>query len=283
MHYALPVAVFLLMAALGLSLKPTEVAANWKRMEWSGWVKLALATFIVPPALALLLARLFHLTSTETAGLFMLGAVPGAPLITRNVRRKGFDPQIAASYQIWAALLVPVFIPFVVASAGKLYERDIWISPALLLKEVMLKQCIPLALGMTIAWLAPKRAERMQPRLNMLGNILFFGLLAFVLYKIGPALKLITPLVPAGTFLLAVGAIAAIRLLRFTNPEVRETFALCNVNRNAGLALLLTVRFIHTQGSPLPTIACYALMAPFVMLLYARYSRRTEKQHAMAA
>lgn len=283
MHYALPVAVFLLMASLGLSLRPTEVAANWKRMDWSGWVNLILATFIVPPALALLLAALFHLSPAETAGLFMVGAVPGAPLITRNVRRKGFDPQIAASYQIWAALMVPVFIPFIVAAAGRLYERDIWISPALLLKEVMLRQCIPLAFGMAIAWLAPKRAGRMQPRVNMLGNVLFFGLLALVLYKLGPALKLITPLLPLSAILLALGTIAAIRLLRFANPQLRETFALCNVNRNAGLALLLAVQFIHTQGSALPTIGCYALMSPLVMLLYARYSRRTEKQHAMAA
>lgn len=283
MHYVLPIAVFLLMASLGLSLHVMEVEANWKRLEWSAWVNLILATFIIPPALALLLATLFHFSPAETAALFMVGAVPGAPLITRNVRRKGFDPQIAAGYQIWAALMVPLLVPFIVAGAGRLYERNIWIPPALLLKKILLQQFVPLALGMAIAWLAPKQAERMQPRVNMLGNILFFGLLVLVLYKLGPALKLITPLVPVGTFLLAVGAIAAVRLLRFRNPQVREIFALCNVNRNAGLALLLTTQFIHTQGSPLPTIGCYALMAPLIMLLYARYSHTAEKQRAMAA
>lgn len=283
MQYVLPIAVFLLMASLGLSLHVTEVGANWKRLEWSAWLNLVLATFIIPPALALFLATLFHFSPAETAGLFMAGAVPGAPLITRNVRRKGFDPQIAASYQIWAALMVPVLIPFIVEAAGRLYERNIWIPPALLLKQILLKQFLPLALGMAIAWFAPKQAERMQPRINVLGNVLFFGLLAFVLYKIGPALKMITPLVPVGTFLLAVGAIAAVRLLRFRDPQVRETFALCNVNRNAGLALLLTMQFIRTPGSPLPAIVCYALTAPVIMLLYARMSRTSEKQRAMAA
>lgn len=283
MHHILPIAVFLLMVSLGLSLHATEVGANWKRLEWSAWGNLILATFIIPPALALLLATLFHFSPAETAGLFMVGAVPGAPLITRNVRRKGFDPQIAAGYQIWAALIVPVLVPFIVAGAGRLYERNIWIPPALLLKQILLQQFVPLSLGMAIAWFAPKQAERMQPRLNVLGNLLFFGLLAFVLYKLGPALKMITPLVPVGTFLLAVGAVAAVRLLRFRNPEVREIFALCNVNRNAGFALLLTTQFIRTEGTPLPTIGCYALMAPFIMLLYARYSHTAEKQRAMAA
>ena len=283
MRYALPIAVFLLMASLGLSLRPGEVAANWKRLQWPAWVSLVVATFILPPALALLLATLLHLSPAETAGLFMVGAIPGAPLITRNVRRKGFNPQIAASYQIWAALMVPVLIPFIVAATGRLYHRDIWIAPGVLIRQIVLKQLVPLALGMVIAWFAPRKAERWQPAVNILGNLLFFGLLAFVFYRIGPALKLITPLVPLGAFLLAVGAVASIRLLRFPNPQVRETFALCNVNRNAGLALLLTLQFIRTQGSPLPVIACYALLAPLIMLLYARYSQRTEKRHTVSA
>ncbi len=284
MHYVLAAAVFLLMASLGLSLSVTEVGANWKRLEWSGWVNLVLATFIIPPVLALLLSTMFHFSPAETAGLFMVGAVPGAPLITRNVRSKGFDAQVAASYQIWAALMVPISIPFIVAAAGRLYGRDIWISPDLLVKQILLKQFLPLAFGMAIAWFAPRKAERWQRPVNVLGNVLFLGLLVFVLYKIGPALTLVTPLVPVGTFLLGVGAIAAMRLLRFRNPQVRETFALCNVNRNAGLALLLTTQFIPTQGSPVPTIGCYALIAPLIMLLYARYSRqRAEKQRAMAA
>ena len=151
MQYVLPAAVFLLMASLGLSLSVTEVGTNWKRLEWSGWVNLVLATFIIPPVLALLLSTMFHFSPAETAGLFMVGAVPGAPLITRNVRREGFDSQVAASYQIWAALMVPVAIPLIVAAAGRLYGRDIWITPVMLFKQILLKQFIPLAIGMAIA------------------------------------------------------------------------------------------------------------------------------------
>jgi len=63
---------------------------------------LLLATFIVPPAVALLLARILPLNLSETAGLFMVAAAPGAPLLTRNLARRGFDMHLAASYQVWA-------------------------------------------------------------------------------------------------------------------------------------------------------------------------------------
>ena len=163
MQYLLPAVVFLLMVSVGMSLKLTEVVAQWRRLEWATWLRLLLATFVIPPALALLTANLFRLTLGETAGLFLVGVAPGAPLLTRNVARQGFDVHMAASYQLWAALMVPIMIPLVVAAGGKLYGRDIWIPPVMLLKQIVSKQLLPLALGMVVAWLAPKASLRLQP------------------------------------------------------------------------------------------------------------------------
>ena len=110
--------------------------------------------------------------------------------------KRGFDLHIAASYQLWAALMVPVMIPLVVEAGGKLYGRDIWIPPVVLLKQIGLKQILPLAVGMARAWLAPKLAERLYPLLSSLGNVVLGVMIAAVLFKLGPALKQVTPLVP---------------------------------------------------------------------------------------
>jgi len=272
MQYLLPGAVFLLMISVGLGLKLTEVVANWRRMEWSRWLSLTAATFIIPPALALVLANLFRLTLAETAGLFLVGVAPGAPLLTRNLARKGFDMHMAASYQVWAALMVPLMIPMLVAAGGKLYGRDIWVSPGVLLKQIVLKQFLPLACGMMIAWIAPRTSQRIQVSANVVGNVLFAALLAMVLFKMGPALKGITPLVPVAALLLAAGSMAAILMLPSSNQQVKTTFAICNANRHVGLALLLSGQYQGSR-SALPTIACYALLAPLIMFVYARYSR----------
>ncbi|HET6206671.1 MAG TPA: hypothetical protein VFD98_07670 [Terracidiphilus sp.] len=273
MKYLIPGVVGMLMVSVGMSLSLTELAATLRRLTWLAWVRMLLATFILPAALSLVLARLFHLTKPELAGIFLVGVAPGAPLLTRNLAKKGFDMHMAASYQVWAALMIPIMIPIVVATAAKLYNRDIWISPLELVVQVAEKQLLPLALGMLIARAAPAGSQRWQPTLNTLGNIFLTVVLGLALFKLGSALKAITPLLPVVCLLLALGCIAAVWLMRLTDPIVVETFAISNANRHVGLAVLLSGEYIHSQQA-VPPIACYALLAPLVMIVYARLYRR---------
>jgi predicted Na+-dependent transporter len=180
---------------------------------------------------------------------------------------------LAASYQVWAALMIPVMIPIVVFSAGKLYNRDIWISPATLLGQIVIKQFVPLALGMAIAKVAPRLSKRFQPTINTLGNIILTVVLGLALFKLGPALKEITPMLPVVSLLLALGCMRAVWLIRLSDPIVRKTFAISNANRHVGLALLLSGQYLHATRA-LPAIACYALVAPLVMIAYVWWYRR---------
>jgi predicted Na+-dependent transporter len=84
MNLLLPAAVFMLMVSVGMSLSPRHL-----------------------------------LDAAATAGLFLIAVAPGAPLMTRGVAKKGFDIQIAASYQVWGALLTPLMVPLLIGcSAG---------------------------------------------------------------------------------------------------------------------------------------------------------------------
>ena len=269
MQYVLIAALFFLMVSVGMSLRVAELFANWRRHRWGTWLCLLAATFLIPPLLALLLANLFRLTLGETAGLFLVGAAPGAPLLMRNMARRGYDLHMAASYQLWAGLLVPLAIPAVVAAGAKLYGRDVWIPPSVLFKQIAVKQLLPLAIGMAFAWLAPKLAERLCPKLNTLGNALLLVMIVAILIKLGPALKQAKPLVPVATILLAVGSIGAVLMFRMGSPVVRQTFAICNANRHVGLALLLTGQYVRANNA-LPTVVCYALTAPLIMFAYAK-------------
>ena len=260
------------MVSVGMSLKPTQVASNWRRLTWLSWLRMVVATFLLPPLLALIFANVFHLTRAELTGIFLVGATPGAPLLTRNLARKGFDMHLAASYQVWAALMVPVMIPLVVAAGAKLYNRDVWISPVLLLSQIASKQLLPFAVGMVVAWLAPKFSQKYQPTLNVLGNFLLTLLIVLVLFKIGSALKEITPMLPIVVLLLVFGSMAAVWVMRLSDPLLRQTFVVCNANRHVGLALLLSGQYLHAEKA-LPAIACYAMAALLVMFAYARWYR----------
>src|SRR5271169_2408420 len=154
MRMLLPASVFVLMVSVGMSLRWRELVANWRRLTWSAWLRLLLATFIVPPAVALLLARILPLNLSETAGLFLVAATPGAPLLTRNLARRGFDMHLAASYQVWGAVLTPIMIPLMTFAAGKLYDRTIWIPPRILVWQIIEKEFLPVLVGMLLVHFA---------------------------------------------------------------------------------------------------------------------------------
>ncbi len=269
MKYLIPGTVFILMVSVGMSLRPTEVYANWRRLTWIAWLRMLVGTFIVPPAIALLAASVFRLTPGETGGLFMVGVAPGAPLLTRNMVRKGFDFHMAASYQVWAALMVPVMIPLLVGLAGKLYSRDIWIPPSMLLWQLAKQLFLPLTIGMAVAWLVPQIIERVQPVMSTVGNVMLTAIIVILLVKMGSELKSITPLVFVAALLIAIGSIAAIRLFMIGNPMLRQTIAVCNANRHVGLAMLLSGQYLHAKNG-LPAVLSYALVAPVVMMVYMK-------------
>ncbi len=256
MQYVLQGAVFLLMISVGMSLRLGELLASWRRLSWTAWLRMPVATFVVPAAIALAAGSVFRLTAAELSGLFLVGVTPGAPLLTRNMAKKGFDLHIAASYQVWAALMVPVMIPLLVGLAGKLYSKDIWIPPSALLWQIVRQQFLPLAIGMTVTWFAPQIIERVQPIISTVGNVLLMALIVILLFVMRNALKEITPLVLVAALLIAIGSIAAIRLFMIGDQVMRQTVAVCNANRHVGLALLLCGQYLRVKQR----IACHLVL-----------------------
>ncbi len=214
MKLVIPAAVFLLMVSVGMSLRHREVLERLRRMTWLHWVGLVLATFIVPAGLALLLGRVFPLKLAEMAGLFLVGAAPGAPLMTRNIAKRGFDMQLAAGYQVWGGLLTPLVLPFVVYGAGLLYARNIWIPPQDVLLQIVEKQFVPLLVGMVLAYFLPAFSGKAQVWMNRLGNsMLMLGIIAMLWFMRETLKGLLTWWLPLAALLLAVGSVAAIYFL----------------------------------------------------------------------
>jgi len=277
MKWIIPAAVFVLMVSVGMGLRPREVVAQLRRMQWQHWVGLVLATFIVPAALALLLGRVLPLQRAEMAGLFFVGAAPGAPLMTRNIAKRGFDMHLAAGYQVWGGLLTPIILPLVVLVAGLLHGLTIWIPPRVILLPIAENQFLPLLLGLALARFLPAFSAKAVRWFNRIGNIvLTVGIIA-LLWFMREALKgLLTWWLPLGAILLALGSVLAIDLLvRSDDPLVKHTLAICNANRHVGLAVLLSGQYLRAKGT-LPAIAAYAVIAPFVIGALSRWFRKQE-------
>lgn len=271
----LPAAVLMLMLSIGMSLRLAELVAHWRRLTAGVWARLLLATFLLPPAMALALGHALSLDRAAMAGLFLIGVAPGAPLMTRGVAKRGFDLQMAASYQVWGALMIPIMIPLLVLLAGQLYGRDIWIPPRTLLLLIAKQQLLPLLAGMALMHFFPDFATRARRVLNVAGNLILTVVLVALLWKMGPALKEAGLWIPLAALLLAAACLGISALLLGTATPVVKTLVISNVNRHVGLALLLSGQYLHTRAA-LPAIACYALAAPLVMAVYAKTVRRGE-------
>jgi len=268
-----PAAVMMLMLSIGMSLRVRGLWANWRSVPLTSWVWLLVFTFILPPAVALILAWTLSLDPATRAGLFMVAAAPGAPLLTRNIARRGFDMHLAASYQVWGALLTPLMIPLTVYAAARLYDREVWIPPRVLFLEIAEKQFAPLLLGLLAAGLLPRLSARLQPVLNALGNVLLTLVLVLLLVKLGPGLRQVHPGIVPGALVLGLVCLGSVLLLPGADQRIRATLGISNVNRHVGLALLLSERYLHHRDA-LPAVACYAVVAFLIMTVYARGARR---------
>jgi predicted Na+-dependent transporter len=279
MKYLVSCVVLMLMLSIGMSVSPRRLLENWRRLTLSLWARLLAGTFLVPPLLALTLGNLLPLDRPTMAGLFLIAVVPGAPLMTRGAAQKGFDMQLAASYQVWGALLTPVIVPLLIAAGGWLYGRDIWVPPTKLLAVIAEQQFMPLIVGMTLMWLAPAFSKYAQRILNIVGNTLLLVVLVVLLYKIGVALWKESPWVVPAALLLAAGCLFGMQLLLGRSSATVQTLSVCNANRHIGLALLLSGQQSRDGGAA-PAIAAYALAALIVMWLYAWFGRRGREELA---
>ena len=94
--------------------------------------------------------------------------------------------------------------------------------------------------------------------------------------------KRLLTLVAVAAILLAFGCMAAVILVRWHNRMGSFTLALSNANRHVGLALLLSGQYLHNRDA-LPAVACYALAAPLLMTLAARFARNPGKAEGTLA
>lgn len=282
MQLLLPASIFLLMVSVGMSLRFGQVIAHWRGRGANAWIRLLLATFILPAIAALVLARIFPLTLRETGGLFMVGATPGAPLLTRNLARRGFDMHLAASYQVWGAVLTPIMIPLMTFAAGKLYDRTIWIPPRVLVWQIIEKEFLPVLVGMLLVHYAPAFSAKAQRTVNLIGNGVLVLVFALMLWKMGPELRAVTPWVAVAVVLLLLTSIGVMHLLVKGDPVMVRTFAVSNANRHVGLALLVSGRFMHAREA-LPVVASYAIAVALLMIIAPRIFRPQEAAKATMA
>ncbi len=276
------ITLFALMLSMGMNLRFAGIVELWRRP--SLLLRCFGAAFIVVPLAAMAIIHLLPLSVEVRAGIAAMAIAPGAPTVYLKMLKGDGDRDLAGSFQATMALLSVVLIPLWLVFFAILYSDSATVPMAQLFKQVMVVQLVPMLCGAALSQWLPGLAEELNQPLHQISQAMLVGVLVLVL-AIGLDLVLKAGVLPV----LAVVLMAAVALLSGhwlggPGPVQRQTIAIANATRNAGLAIvLITLNFPNVKHEILTTVAAYAVISGVAGKVYAHlYKKQLAKERVIA-
>lgn len=177
LQIGLPIALFLIMGSLGLSL----AVADFRRVATRPrGVAVGLANlFLLSPLLAFAVATVLDLDPLLAVGLVLLGSTPGgttANLMTHLARGDvALSVSMTALSSIAAVVTVPLYLGLAVAHFDAGVDSDVGIGGVAL--TVLLITVVPLAIGMAVRARNPDWAQANEGRAKVVALVAFVGVI----------------------------------------------------------------------------------------------------------
>ncbi|PRQ00002.1 Sodium Bile acid symporter family protein [Enhygromyxa salina] len=169
-----------LMFAIGLELRPTQIAELRTRPAMLTWT--VVVNVLVIPGLAWALVRGLALPAEIAVGVLLCAAAPGGPTSALYSNTARADLPLAASMTILLPALGVVATPLCLSIAVEL-PRGASVPVAPMVGTLMVLQLVPLALGMLIRRRDATIAARLSPYASAVANAIL-GLLVITLLVI---------------------------------------------------------------------------------------------------
>ena len=220
---ALPIAVAVIMASLGLELTP----ADFKRIAvYPKGVAIGLVNLIVgAPLLAFAVAEAFGLEPILAIGLVLLGASPGGAMANLLTHLARGDTALSVTMTAISSLGALVTVPFYLGLAAEHFAGgDIGdVSMAGVVARVFAITVVPLSIGMYVRSRYPARVAELRDRAKRAALVAFvLVVVAAVASEIGTVLDHFTE-VALATLALNVAAMSlsytVARLARLSNEQ----------------------------------------------------------------
>ncbi len=223
--------------------------------------------FVIGPAFAWLLVRVFPIPAPYATGLILLGVAPVAPFAPMMVERARGDLAYVAALMLLAAAGALVFMPLAVPVMAAGLSADPWTIATPLLFYVL----APLVAGVALRAGMPAVASRARPPVRLLTNgataLMLLGML--ILYG-----RAILGTAGSGAVALQVlflaGMTAAAYLLGFGLPQAqRSVLGIGMCTRNVGAALAPLVAIPGTDPRAIVMCVIAAVLTPVLALIAA--------------
>jgi len=273
LHLAFPLSIALIVFALGLRCRPSEVI--YLLRERSLLLRSIAAMNVLQPIVAALLVSLTHVHAAVKIALVALAVSPVPPILPgkelKLVTRDSYVYGLLVATSVLAIILVPVTI----ALLGALSGRELRVAPVTVARIVGGSILVPLGFGVLIGHLLPTFAAKANPIVSRIGTLV---LMLAAVVALCALWRPISWLIGDGTLLLCI-VFATIGLVvghTLAGPasDDRTVLALSTAARHPGVAVAIGAAAFPGQKMVPAAVVLYLLASAIVSVPYTAWRRR---------
>jgi BASS family bile acid:Na+ symporter len=232
------------------------------------------AISVVAPVAAVLVVDLLPLRPLAKLGVIAMSVAPLPPLVPGRDLKAGARQSYALGVYTTLLALSIVIIPATAAILGVVFHRAVVVPLPALLRVILVTMALPLAVGLGLQRLAPKRSVDAAPLVSRIGFVLVFAISIVVVIRVWP---LMLSMVGDGTVVAIIAVVAAALAggHYLGGPDERDRVALATAAsmRHPGIAFALAMANGQDKRV-IGVILLFLLLGALVMMAYQAWFRR---------
>jgi BASS family bile acid:Na+ symporter len=273
------VTVSLLLMVFGLGLRATWADATFLIRHLfeppHRLLRAIVVMFIVVPAIAVLIAKLFDLPLPVKLALLAMAISPVPPILPGKQIKFGGGPRFVYGLLISMSLVSVAVVPLAVELLGWLFQRDAHIGAGVIAKAIAVSVLGPLLAGLLVHQLAPGFAKRAAPWVARVGTLLLVAGSALILAHAWPAIVSLVGKGAVVAFAVLVAlAVATGYLFGGPDPDDRTVLAIAAPMRHPGVALAIAHATFPDDVVAPAAILLLLLVGVLATSVYGRIHKR---------
>ncbi|WP_299196844.1 bile acid:sodium symporter family protein [uncultured Amphritea sp.] len=274
----LPIALFIIMLGMGLTLKPADfLSLRYRPVAIIAGVALQL---LLLPLLAWLVVTALALPVTLAAGLLIVSFAPGGATSNMISYLCRADTALSISLTAITSLIIPFTLPWLAwFTLEHLLGNGVMVELPLLstIMKLIMVTLLPVAIGVLINYRWPQICAQLQRPMKILSLVFMCMVVVMISWANRSVLPELMPLLSPAIILLASSAmLLAMLIARYLlrlNTETALTLGIETGIQNAGTALMVTSAILQQPEMSLAVLLYGILMQiPAVLLVIWRNS-----------
>ena len=269
---ALKSSISVLVFTIGLGTRPKELVFFFRHPRQL--IRSLISMNLVMPVIAVVIVIIFPLHPSVEITLVALAFSPVPPILPKKLVKAGGGHAYVMALLFSAALFALISIPIGSVILDAIFPAKISVPVGPLVPLILATVIVPTIAGVTVRFLAPNLATRIERPLSAAATGLLLLAAVLILIKAGP---MIIAQIGNGTFLVLAAFVILGRLVGHLlgGPTAgdRSVLALATASRHPGIAMAMGHLVYPAEKAVPATIMLYLLISIAISIPYVRWRR----------